>query len=225
MTNENILGYLQENFLTAEQLVDEADCTLEDLKRLQEAGVFAGPAYHIDNSVSVTSYFGAHEEVISADYYPPAYVEQLKERLATEKAGGDVLADARADFEATFRQLLVDHRAAEHGLEALFTDSGEIDEAALKTNLDKEWQNYLDGTYGLCTRCGTPEHIALKSITIARLKQLMALAEERPLTGAEREDLKATRILFDGVAAEFAPHERDRSSRAKFYGPSGVLLD
>ena len=80
----------------------------------------------------------------------------------------------------------------------------------LNQHIKEEWQHFLKGTYGLCTRSGLPEDIAEKELAILIINEILDLDF---ITDERKEMLTQAVNLLDKVSPQFAPHERLRSSR------------
>jgi hypothetical protein len=127
------------------------------------------------------------------DWFAKGYVDWLRMLLDGER-------DPYARFAARYRA----------ALDALPLFRMEVTEAHLRS----EWRHFIAGTYGLCTRTGLPEDIAAKELAIRAIRNLTD--DGRPLDAAERERLARARELLDRASSLFAPHERARSSRARY---------
>ena len=188
-----LIDYLHTHFLTRAQLL--AACATEGahLDAFMTAGTMPAPSYRLRVRIDCASYFGDHEETHALDWFAKGYVEWLRMLLAGEP-------DPYARFAARYRAAL--DAQPLRGLEA--TDA----------HLRTEWQHFLAGTYGLCTRTGLPEDIAAKELAIHVIRTLTD--DGRPLDAGERERLAQARDLLDRASSPFAPHERARSSRARY---------
>ena len=151
------------------------------------------PSYRLHVRIDCASYFGDHTEAHALDWYATGYVEWLR-----------MLLDGEPDPYALFAAR---YRAALAAL-PLF------DMAASDAHLRSEWQHFIAGTYGLCTRSGLPEDIAAKEMAIHVIRALTD--DGRPLDTEERERLARARDLLDRASSLFAPHERARSSRTRY---------
>jgi hypothetical protein len=184
----NLTTYLNRHFLDTGAL----DGAL--LAGLQQRGMAPAPAYRLRIAVECESFFGAHSETCETHYYAsgtPAWLADV--------AGLPDAAAAHALFAQRYRD-----RVAQLG-------------AAPRTDayLREEWQHFLDGTYGLCSRDGLPETIADKEVAAANVKDIVDKGREQVLTAAELLYLRHWVNLLDRASAAFAPHEVARSSRRR----------
>ncbi len=79
----------------------------------------------------------------------------------------------------------------------------------LEQHIKEEWQHFLEGTYGLCTKSGLPEDIAAKEIAIYQINEILEQDENK----RDIETLTKAVDLLDNASSLFSPHERLRSSR------------
>jgi hypothetical protein len=188
-----LIDYLHTHFLTRAQLLAACATDGAHLDAFTAAGTMPAPSYRLQVRIDCASYFGEHTEAHSLDWFAQGYVEWLRMLLE----GAD---DPYALFAARYRAALA----------ALPLSDMEATDAHLRS----EWQHFLAGTYGLCTRSGLPEDIAAKELAI---RVIRALTDDgRALDAGERERLAQARDLLDRASSLFAPHERARSSRARY---------
>ncbi len=188
-----LLDYLHTHFLTRAQLLAACATDGAHLDAFTAAGTMPAPSYRLKIRIDCASYFGEHEESHALDWYAVGYVDWLRMLLADEP-------DPYGRFAARYRAAL--DALPLRGLVA--TDA----------HLRSEWRHFLDGTYGLCTRSGLPEDIAAKELAIHVIRALTD--DGRALDAAEDKRLAQARDLLDRASSLFAPHERTRSSRARY---------
>jgi hypothetical protein len=211
----NSFDYISENFLTLEQLSEVSGVSVEMIIIMIEKGCLPSPSYKISGTCEVTSFFGVHSELISRWYFPRAYVEQVNAISSDPRELETVAQELQEAFLSDYKQCLHDMQAKEGGLAHLFHLDRGLENENASNFLNAEWQHYLDGTYGVCTKTASVQQIAIKEIMIARIKQLVEKAK-RGLENDERLDLTEAVDALDRVSAEFAPHELERSSRYKY---------
>ncbi|SDD32357.1 hypothetical protein SAMN05428966_10419 [Massilia sp. PDC64] len=188
-----LLDYLHTHFLTRAQLLAACATDGARLDVFTAAGTMPAPSYRLNVRIDCTSFFGEHAEAHALDWYAVGYVDWLRMLLEGEP-------DPYGRFAARYRA----------ALEALPLSGLEAADAHLRS----EWRHFLAGTYGLCTRSGLPEDIAAKELAIHVIRALTD--DGRPLDAGERERLAEARALLDRASSPFAPHERARSSRARY---------
>jgi len=199
----NLIDYLQQHFLTREQLLARTCIAGARLDHLQQLGMMPRPSYRLQLKIGCASFFGHHEEAHAIDWYAHGYVAWagLLETFDKPQQAFDMFAER---YRRRLAQLAVDK------LVSCPQDlSGDAHIAA-------EWAHFLDGTYGLCTRSGLPEDIAAKEAAITLIRALTALARPQELDAEESMQLAAAVELLDRVSSPFAPHEVSRSSRRRY---------
>jgi hypothetical protein len=188
-----LIDYLHTHFLTRAQLLAACATDGAHLDAFTAAGAMPAPSYRLQVRIDCASFFGDHAEAHASDWFAKGYVEWLRMLLAGEP-------DPYGRFAARYRAAL--DALPLRGLEA--TDA----------HLRSEWQHFLAGTYGLCTRSGLPEDIAAKELAIRAIRALTD--DGRPLGAEESERLARARDMLDRASSPFAPHERARSSRTRY---------
>lgn len=188
-----LIDYLQQHFLTREQLLAAAGITASRLDALIAGGTMPRPSYRIQLGIRCASFFGEHDAEHTAEYYATGYPSWIGVLEATPE-------DPFAVFARRYRAALA--------ALPMTTDDPKLG-AGLDAHLEDEWGHFLAGTYGLCTRSGLPENIAAKELAICIIKELTADGQAAP----DLERLRQAVDLLDRASAPFAPHERARSSR------------
>jgi hypothetical protein len=196
-----LIRYLNQCFFTEAQLVERAGLDAAGLERLRQRRMTPQPSYRLRLDVACDSFFGAHHEQGAVDYYAKGSAAWIGALAAVPDE-----AAARRLFGERYRQ-----RLSELAASGIGTGDPKL---AGDEHIDAEWGHFLDGTYGLCTVSGLPEDIAAKEAAIVAIRD--AIADERALTDAERQCLRAAVDLLDSVSAPFAPHEVARSSRRRY---------
>lgn len=199
----NLIDYLQDHFLTREQLLAHTGIDEGRLDEWQALGMMPRPSYRLRLALACGSFFGQHEETHAIDWYAQGYVT-----WAGLLAALDGPRQAYAMFAQRYRrrltELTVDKRVTYP--QALADDA----------HIEAEWRHFLDGTYGLCTRSGLPEDIAAKEAAIVLIRALTESGEPQVLNEEARQRLAAAVELLDRASAPFAPHEVERSSRRRY---------
>jgi hypothetical protein len=202
MAGMNLIDYLQQHFLTRAQLLAHTGIAAR-LDELQAAGMMPRPSYRLRLDLACDSFFGQHEERQAIDWYAHGYVAWagLLQALDGPQQAYEVFAQR---YRRRLAQLAVDKLVFDP--QALAGDA----------HIGAEWQHFLDGTYGLCTRSGLPEDIAAKEAAISLIRALTETGARQGLNEEERQRLAAAVDLLDRASSPFAPHEVARSSRRRY---------
>lgn len=196
-----IITYLNQYFLTTNELLSVSKVTEQELQNYQEKLLVPRPSYTLRLSLTSDSFFGVHSEKQEIDYYSKGYPSWL----ATIK----VLETKESVFNA-FRRRYIE--AMHKAYDRVVIKTAIRNTEALDRHIESEWSHFLSGTYGLCTKSGLPEDIAAKEVAIKEIETLCIIDE---LSNEQLSKLTAVVNLLDEVSAQFAPHERSRSSRER----------
>lgn len=209
------LEYILTNFVSLPQLAALSGQTEDTINEFIAARCLPGPAYRLEGQVALSSVFGDHSEAWKASFFPRSHVEKVRSIARQEAPLEAVASSLEAAFKAEYGALLIELQAREYGMADVFKTDGTVGGRAAESLLNSEWNHYLDGTYGLCTRSASVREIAMKEIMIARIKHLSAQLEQKPVDTL-RADLAQAVDMLDSVSAPFAPHEVSRSSRQSY---------
>lgn len=196
----DLIRYLEQHFYTREQLLERCALDTAQLERLQRDRLMPQPSYRLRLDLGCDSFFGAHSESVAVDYYAQGCASWLALATIFEHE-----AAARSHFTQRYRD-----RLAQLAADGIAPASPAFADEA---HLQAEWEAFLNGTYGLCSRSGLPEDIAAKEAATAVIREL---TEGGELDENQRARLRKAVDLLDHAAAPFAPHEVARSSRRRY---------
>ncbi|WP_281558928.1 DUF6058 family natural product biosynthesis protein [Thalassomonas sp. RHCl1] len=208
--------YLNDHFYTRSQLLIRAKLDESSFERLLAKKIMPGASYRMKTTLVLDSFFGEHYQEEERQYYAKGYVGWLQYLLALELEKAekqDIAAIVFADFCSRYQSRLAALAAQGFHLPVM------ANKARLDALLLSEWQHFLSGTYGLCTRSGLPEDIATKELAITMIKAIVGEALELDLTALtpeQRRQLIRLVDLLDQASSAFAPHEVKRSSRERY---------
>ncbi|WP_262693073.1 DUF6058 family natural product biosynthesis protein [Kordiimonas aquimaris] len=207
-------NYITENFISLEQLSTLSGATTREIESMIAAQCLPDAAYQLKGECTITSIFGDYVEEIRQSFFPNSYVDMVRQILSDPRALEDIARSYKQVFYDGYRGYLIEFDAQNYGFHHLFDASGQVSGAAADAFFDSEWEHYRNGVYGLCTNSASIEEIATKEAMIARIKFLMS--KESPLSAPDTEMLKKAVDMLDKASAQFAPHEREASSRGKY---------
>ena len=194
-----LIQYLNSNFLTKQELLDISKVTNEDFLSYQQQKLMPTYSYKLDLNITSDSFFGLHNEEQTVEYYAKGYSSWLA-IIQSLKSADDVYSVFSKRYTKTIKRL------QENG----HSSNNPKINSELNDHIKDEWQHFLSGIYGLCTKSGLPEDIAAKEFSIIEIKELY---EKIELSLKEIEKLTLAVNLLDSASSLFAPHERLQSSR------------
>ena len=197
-----LIRYLNDGFLTQEQLLAAAAIDQASFENLQQRNLMPRPSYTLNLDVSCNSIFGPHREQLEVAYYARNYLAWI-DLIRSLSSNEDAFQVFSARYKARLQDLFASGLTTHH----------EKVNAGLDAHIVEEWGHFLDGTYGLCTKSGLPDDIAAKELAVLIVKEITEERYDKALSPAERDRLTAAVNLLDAASAPFAPHERLRSSR------------
>ena len=197
-----LLDYLQQHLLSRAALLRAASIDDATLTGLQERGAAPLPSYRLDIDIGCVSFFGRHCEQARQEYYATGCTSWIATVHESKLAPFEI-------FSERYRARLGALRAA--GMSSTLAKLN----AGLEDHLKDEWEHFLDGTYGLCTRTGLPEDIAAKELAVTIINQMLEHAAGPALEAPQRIRLTRAVDLLDSASSPFAPHEMERSSRRR----------
>lgn len=194
----DLINYLNENYYTKQQLITLAKISEIELSYFQKNKVMPNCSYKLSLNYSSDSFFGEFNNQTEIEYYAKGYLSWLGMLKVT------------ADLHDVFP--IFAHRYAEEisclKLAGYHANNTKVN-AELDAHIVEEWQHFLNGIYGLCTKSGLPEDIAGKELAVLQISETLALDK------AKIDIVQLTKAvdLLDKSSAMFAPHERLKSSR------------
>jgi len=195
----DLLSYLNQHFYTKAQLLDKCKISKLDFEQYQQKSMMPLASYQL--KIICNSFFGEHSETQATEFYPKEYASWIAD-LTT-------MPDVKTAFEVFSSR----YKAQLKKLNTLgFYSNDNKFNQKLSEHIKQEWQHFLEGTYGVCTKSGLVEDIATKELNTSIVNELILNKE---LSGQERGSLKISVDLLDSATSLFAPHERKNSSRAK----------
>lgn len=204
------LDYLEKNFLTLEQVASRTGISEAEIKVQIDARVMPKPSYVVRQSVEITSPLGdKHQSENTTFYFPQSYVDLLKDALQKEAE------DLKESLISEMRRHLIAHPKRSFAYGNVFDSEGNPIENKISTELEKEWEYYNQGIYGICTLHATAREIIEKEIAV---KRLLAALERFPTDELINHKDELAQIIdeFDKVSNLFAPYQRESSSRGKY---------
>ena len=216
---KDILNYLNNNYLTIEQLANQADLHLEQLKALIANSCIPKHSHTITHQIVFhTDIFG--DSIITNQqifYYHPSLVRwavKAGQYLKTANFN-DVADNMKNDFIQELRQTLIETAEAKQVFKYCFNDGGALLKEGVEKVMMEHWPHIMDGTYGVCLKEISAKSVIIKSITVSILEKWVNNTDlEKEYTYNETNDAAE---LYDKVAACFGPHEISQSTRGRLF--------
>jgi len=201
-----LIQYLNDSFYSKQQLLALTKTDDADFRRFQEQKIMPKCSYKLALTMNCDSFLGAHKNHEVIEYYAKGYVSWLELIKSKQNA-----LEIYQYFEQSYLNNLAELKKVG------FSSSNSKVTGEVKSHIKEEWQHFLNGTYGLCTRSGLPHDIAAKELAIIIINELcdVQINNNNDLTNENRAKLNDAVNLLDKASAEFAPHERLNSSRER----------
>lgn len=193
-----LINYLNENYLTKQQLLDLAKISETEFSYFQENKVMPSCSYRLSLNYSSDSFFGEFNSQNEVEYYAKGYLSWI----GILKVTAD-LKDVFPLFSQRYVKAISELKSAGY-----ISNDAKVN-SKLDLHIEQEWEHFLNGVYGLCTTSGLPEDIAGKELAILKIKEMI----EQDKTKIDLAQLTKAVNLLDKSSSMFAPHERLKSSR------------
>jgi len=192
--------YLDNNYYTTETLLTLSRTSPETLLDLQAQQVMPVCSYELDHNVTCHSFFGDYQVKEKIEYYAKGMVEWLG--LIKNSSPKNAFSIFSERYQKKLKQL---------NKQGFNCKDSKLNSNVIE-HINAEWQHFLNGTYGLCTKSGLPEDIAGKELAIIEINRLINIDK---LSENQQTQLNSLVNILDKSSALFAPHERSRSSRRR----------
>ncbi|MCF6439713.1 DUF6058 family natural product biosynthesis protein [Pseudoalteromonas luteoviolacea] len=197
--NLALIKYLTEYFYTGSELLNRSNVSESEFIQLQMRSIMPKASYKLDMSLTCHSYFGSHASQQLVYFYPKAYAGWLKKCVRY-----DTPQEALTEFARLFYQ------AKDRLSENVFW----LDDTKIMTAFDEfiaqQWPHFLAGTYGVCTKRGSPFDILSKELAVTTIRTLL---DKTSLSVTEQALLSRAVSCLKKVGSQFAPHERALSQQ------------
>jgi len=204
--NEINLKYLNENFLSLDELAEESGIQKETIKSYIKEKLIPNASYELRQTSRISSPLGDNHIVEDTIlYFPKSYVDLVKRIRNNDPE------EMKQVFIEKMKRHLLDHQEKEFAYKNAVSIPDSLDE-----ELEKEWNHYLNGIYGICTLNATPEEIIEKEVAVKKLISFLETCENRGEIKSKESELRQIISEYDQVSSLFAPYQRESSSRGKY---------
>jgi hypothetical protein len=216
---EAITNYIENNYLTIEQLANQASISLDQLEQLISNACIPKHSHTITRKIVFhTDIFGDSDFTKqNIFYYHPSLIKMaIKANQYLENSNFiDTANKMKADFTRELYQALVEIDDAKQ----VFNECFDKDENLLANGIEKimaeHWPYVMDGTYGVCLKEISAKNLILKNIAVFILQEW--LSDDNHKKHYSYEKILNAANLYDKVAANFAPHEIIKSTRNRLF--------
>ena len=232
-TREELETYLDEMYVSIDDLSEKSGLSIDALEMLIEAGCVPGPSYELRQREEIYAFVNDEVNTLSVRttkrYFARdtvAWLQAIKPRL--EKISATELSPIlKAELREAFKEGLLMHGGAEIEYENFVSMSGHIDEAGFDRHFeDYVWPHWLNGTWGICVYgSDSMQNVARKTIAVERMR---ALTDNGSKTGYSAEETKFVVSAieeYNAIVPPFSPHDRHESSRARLVEQALKILE
>ena len=215
---ESITSYIENNYLTIEQVAYQSNITVNQLERLINGGCIPSHSHTITKKIAFhTDIFGdaVFTEQIKFYYHPSLtqWAMKASQYLDTNDIA-NVASKMKSDFICELYQALMEIDDTKNIFHFCFDENGNVLADGVEKIMTEHWQYVMDGTYGVCLKEVTAKNVVLKNLAVAMLEEWVKNPDHDQ---ALYEQAKKAAELYDSVAAQFAPHEIIKSTRGRLF--------
>ena len=204
------LKYIEENYLEFEEVIKIMNLTTDKLNQLIQDKLIPEASYVIDSEVTISSSLGDSFKIVTSKKYFPKNILKLIETTISNNG-----LDFKNDFKENLLSNLKKHKHKTFAYGNVFSENGEIDPEKADKALEEEWDYFCKGIYGICTLQNNEEAIIEKEISIKRILDFIE-NKGSAITPEEINHLKKLNDAFNKYTSDFAPYQRELSSRGKY---------
>ncbi len=202
-----LLDYLYKNFVTETEFCHQAKICKQQLIDLQKAKLIPLASYKLEVNLDCQSFTGKFKQTANYHFYHPNYINWYQLTLLHHITNKQ---SAMAMFQTAYETAQQDFICSDSGTQIIqIYDSKQW---ALNS-IEETWQHFTNGTYGLCTVSGLPNHIFLKHIHGEFIKYIISKNSPHEISTGDAKLLNSSVNILDEVTAPFADHERKTTSR------------
>lgn len=205
------LKYIEENYLEVEEIIRIMNLTPDQLNRLIEEKLIPEASYIVKSETTISSSLSDNHKTVSLKkYFPKSILQLIADNTLHHNA-----EKFKKDFRENLLSNLKNHEYKTFAYGNVFDENGEIDLIKANKALEKEWDYFCKGIYGICTLESNEEAIIEKEIAIKRILDFIE-TKGSAITEKEIKHLKELNEEFNKVTSLFAPYQRVTSSRGKY---------
>lgn len=205
------LKYIEENYLESEEIISIMNLTPDKFDKLIEAKLIPQPSYVIDSEITISSSLDDNHKIVSSKkYFPKSILKLIADNTLHHNP-----EKFKKDFRENLLNNLKNHEYKTFAYGNVFDENGQIDPGKAVKALEEEWDYFCKGIYGICTLESNEEAIIEKEIAIKRILNFIE-TKSSAITEEEINQLKELNDVFNEYTSDFAPYQRELSSRGKY---------
>lgn len=221
---KSLLTYLEQYFLQPDAFARAANIPLEQLDRLVAVKAIPGAIYKIWDHGAVWSPIGGqkgdpHDAPPDSTWYTPAALWPARQvKVLIDAQGLSVKQCALAlktSFISDFRQALLASQGHQHGYADLF-DNQSLVENKFTELANSEWQDWINGGYGVCLKRCDGFHLVSKEVSAAIIRTITSDGTAPSLNTDQTIALLAAIDRLGAVMLPFAPYQRPHGTPGKW---------
>lgn len=204
------LKYIEDNYIEIQDVIKIANISLEKLNDLIESKLVPEPSYVVNSETTITSSLNdSHKIVFTRKYFHPVILELIREHSEYKNP-----EDFKNQFKQNLLSNLKNHTQKTVAYGNVFDENNIIDAQKIDSALEEEWTHFCKGVYGICTLNNNENDIIEKEIAIKRI--LNFIENKSSLNDDDKNKLKELNDEFNKSTSNFAPYQRELSSRGKY---------
>lgn len=225
----DIINYLNAHYLTFKQLAEFAEMPPEQIQALIANDCIPIHSHKVTRqTVFHTEIFGdtniPEQEIL---YYHPSLVEWAITANQYSKIMplSEVAKKMKSDFIKELSQALVEVDGAKEVFAYCFDEMGRLLDPGIEKLMAEQWPYIMNGTYGVCLKVISAHNVVVKAVTVAVLEKWIDAATNKLKVAPDINQIGAAVVLYDKVAAHFAPHEISKSTRDRLFNKFKQLAE
>lgn len=202
------IKYIEDNYLEAEEIIRIINLTPNKFNQLIEDKLIPEPSYVIQSNITISSSLNDNYRInASKRYFPKSILKLIENNILIHPE------KFKTNFKENLLSVLKIHNHKSFAYGNVFDGNGKIDTKKADKALEEEWTYFCKGIYGICTLQSNEEAIIEKEIAI---KRILDFIENKGSVKDEINHLKELNNAFNKYTSDFAPYQRELSSRGKY---------
>lgn len=221
---QELTRYVERYFVDRDQFLRSAGIENGLLQGLVNAHALPGPIYRLWCNGSFWSPIGGQAGIAErgepqSEWFSPAaiwWARRAKVLASSQDVSPNQIASVlRGLFCEDFAKVVRNRDQSRYGYPDLFKN-GEFEESRFEAVAIAEWNDWIDGGYGVCLKRMDALHLVCKTNETARVRHITEDGHKDQLSPQETLDLLDALDRLDAVMLPFAPHQRPFGTPGKW---------